>query len=195
MNLISHWILYDNVVDPEPWTTLERESTYVGERFETIKETVKLQSGKKSTVEYVHEPDGAVVLPFTSSGEVVTIREWRHSVGRVVTGLPGGVIESDETPEAAAERELLEETGYVPERIMSLVTVETTNGLTDGIHHHFVAHGCSPTDGSNLHSSEEIKVETRSFDELRDSVLSGEIRDAKTVTPILYYAMKSRGDE
>lgn len=181
------------MVDPEPWTTLERESTYEGERFETIKETVELPAGKRSTVEYVHEPDGAVVLPFTSSGEVVTIREWRHSVEHIVTGLPGGVIEPDETPEAAAERELLEETGYVPDRIESLVTVETTNGLTDGIHHHFVAYGCSSIDNPNVSSSEGFKVETHSFDELRDSVLSGEIRDAKTVTPVLFYHDKSSG--
>lgn len=175
------------MVDPEPWKTLKRELTYEGGRFETIKEMVENPAGKRSTVEYIHEPDGAVVLPFTSSGEVVTIREWRHSVNHIVTGLPGGVIEPGETPEAAAERELLEETGYVPERVESLVTIETTNGLTDGIHHHFVAHGCSSIGCSDVSSSKKLKVETRSFEELRDSVLSGEIRDAKTVIPILYY--------
>lgn len=192
---MAQWSLYDSVRDPEPWRTLKRESIYEGERFETIEESVELPAGESATVEYVHEPDGAVVLPFTSSGEVVTIREWRHAVGRVVTGLPGGVIEPDETPEAAAERELREETGYVPARIEPLVTVETTNGLTDGIHHHFVAYGCSPTETPNQNSSGKLKVERRSFDELRDGVVSGEIRDAKTVTPVLYHAAENQESE
>jgi len=64
------------------------------------------------------------VLAFTPGGELVMVEQWRHPVRRVTLELPSGIIDPGETPEAAAVRELREETGYAggpPERIGSLV--------------------------------------------------------------------------
>ncbi len=56
-------------------------------------------------------------------GKVVLTREYRHATGHVVLGLPGGTVEPEEAAlgdaghEAAAVRELMEETGYLADRI------------------------------------------------------------------------------
>ena len=65
-------------------------------------------------------PDWVNIIPLTDDGQVVLIRQFRHGTQSVTLEVPGGVVEADESPEAAAVRELAEETGYVPERVKSL---------------------------------------------------------------------------
>ena len=57
-------------------------------------------------------PTSVMVLPFRKDGAVLMVREWRHAVKTFVHSFPGGLIDGEETPLAAAERELLEETGF-----------------------------------------------------------------------------------
>lgn len=58
-------------------------------------------------------PDWALVLAITPKKEVVMVNQYRHGIEQVCLELPGGLIDpQDASPEVAAERELLEETGY-----------------------------------------------------------------------------------
>ena len=58
-------------------------------------------------------PDWIHVVALTADDRMVLVRQYRHAVGEAVLELPGGVIDvSDRDPEAAARRELGEETGY-----------------------------------------------------------------------------------
>jgi len=53
------------------------------------------------------------VLAVAPDDRAVLVRQYLHPVGRVDFELPGGVADpADPSPEAAARRELLEETGY-----------------------------------------------------------------------------------
>ncbi|MGO4331201.1 NUDIX hydrolase [Cupriavidus sp. 2TAF22] len=58
--------------------------------------------------------DWVNIMPLTKKGRVLLIREYRHGYGDVLIGLPGGLIDKGETPDAAAVRELREETGLFP---------------------------------------------------------------------------------
>ena len=80
----------------------------------------------------------AVVL--LDAGERVLLM-WRH---RFITGswgweLPMGLIEDGESPEEAARRELVEETGYEAGELVPLVYGHPANGITDSEHHIFLA--------------------------------------------------------
>src|SRR5207244_57426 len=58
-------------------------------------------------------PPWVNVVALTPDMQVVLVREYRHGVGQVLLGLPGGGVEKrDESPLMAIQRELLEETGY-----------------------------------------------------------------------------------
>lgn len=55
----------------------------------------------------------AIIVALTPAGKMVLVRQWRFPVEHFSVELPGGLIDgTHETPEAAARRELLEETGY-----------------------------------------------------------------------------------
>lgn len=62
-------------------------------------------------------PDYVSVIAMTPAREILLVRQFRPVVGRETLELPSGHVDSGESPEAAARRELLEETGYVADRL------------------------------------------------------------------------------
>lgn len=57
-------------------------------------------------------PDSAIVLVFNSDAKILVVRQFRPTLGETTMELPAGAIEPGEAPLQAAEREVLEETGY-----------------------------------------------------------------------------------
>jgi len=62
----------------------------------------------------IEAPDWINVIPLTDDGRVVLIEQYRHGTGEVSLEIPGGMVDEGESPQDAAARELLEETGYEP---------------------------------------------------------------------------------
>ena len=56
--------------------------------------------------------DFVVIVAVTPQGQILLVRQFRVAAGAVTLELPAGHIDPGETPEQAARRELLEETGY-----------------------------------------------------------------------------------
>lgn len=56
-------------------------------------------------------PNSAIVLLFNDDAEILVVRQFRPSLDEMTMELPAGAIEPGEDPKAAAEREVLEETG------------------------------------------------------------------------------------
>lgn len=175
-------------MDELEWETLERETAYTCPGFDVVHEAVQLPDGTVTDFDYLSEPPAVVILAFTADDEVVVVDEWRQAVGRVNRGLPAGTVEpSDDGLGEAARRELEEETGYEADTVSHLVSVEPANGLLNSVHHHFVAHGCTPTGERDLDHDESIRVETTSLTALRTAIGAGNVRDGRTVVGVLYY--------
>lgn len=59
----------------------------------------------------LNNQDGVIIVPVTSDGRLVMVRQYRQARGRMSLELPAGYIDGDEAPADAARRELFEETG------------------------------------------------------------------------------------
>jgi len=178
----------------DPWRTISQERAYSCGGFDIINETVELPDGTEATFDYLSETESVIILPFTTDGDVVTIREWRHAVRRVNLGLPAGSLEPEEEPREAVSRELLEETGYQAGEIAHLSTVEPSNGFSDAIFHYFVVWDCHPAGEQNLDSDETIEPVLSSFDELSEAVRAGEFRDGRSAFAIAQYLLQYPAD-
>lgn len=177
----------NDTTDSLAWETYGTDIVYSSSAFDVIHEDVHLPDGTDTDFDSIDEPAAVVVLPFTPASEVVVIEEWRQAVKRANRGLPAGTLEPAENPAKAARRELEEETGYVPERLSHLTTVEPLNGLANSVHHHFVAYGCRPTGEQHLDENESIRVETTTLDDLFAALAAGEFSDGRSALTLLYY--------
>ncbi len=176
--------------DELTWETLDARTAYTCEGFDVVTEDVRLPDGTEAAFDYLAEGESVVVLPFTPNGEVVVVEEWRQAVKRVNRGLPAGSVEpDDDEPADAVRRELAEETGYEAGSVEPLTSVEPTNGFADAVFHYFVARDCEPTAEQQLDYNESISAGTTTFDELVERVRTGDLRDGRAATAILYYAL------
>lgn len=170
------------------WTTMDTEVSYTSYNFDVRMDRSELPTGETIKFEYVDEPTGVMVLPMTESGEVVMVREWRQAVRRIDLSLPAGLVDrDDDSVEAAAKRELLEETGYVPTSIERMNSVEPNNGLSNGVQHQFLAKGCTQPGEPARDDTEFIRTEKVDIEQALGLVQQGEITDGKAVSCLLFY--------
>src|SRR6185369_5279763 len=130
----------------KPWQVLGSK-LLVSERWLQLREDrVRLGNGHEiERFHVIHGPDWASVLCVTEDSEVVLVRQYRHGVGRPSLELPAGVIESHETPEEAARRELAEETGYESDDWVRIQSVSTEPARHTTQAHFFCARGARLT--------------------------------------------------
>ena len=100
---------------------------------------VELANGARKNWVRFHFGTSAAVLPLTVDSKVVLTHEYRHGLGRIAVALPGGTAEDGESPEACAQRELLEETGLAAGKLMHLYSGNSLTGYLSGTLHLFLA--------------------------------------------------------
>ena len=113
-----------------------------------------------------------VVVPMMADGRVMVMNGYRHGPRRDCMSMPGGFIDPGETPEIAARRELAEEVGLVPQRLIPLGNF-VDNGNQRGAHgHYFLALGCVPGEGQLADVTEAATTEILRPDAV-DAALTG----------------------
>lgn len=166
--------------------TLDSDTRFEGRVFTLTVDTVELENGRTSTREVVHHNGGACIAALTENDEVYLVRQFRYAFGQELWELPAGKLEKGEDPFEAAKRELTEECGVYADEYISLGQVYPTVGYDTEVIYIWAARGLHPAP-MHLDADEFLTPERIPLAQAYEMVLSGEIKDAKTVAGILKF--------
>lgn len=178
----------DEAVPPR----LSSRRAYTGHVISLDVDTVRFPDGSVGELEMVRHPGASAIVPFlddpqSASPRILLIRQYRYAANSFLLEIPAGRLESGETPEGCAARELEEETGRRAGKLQKVFDLYTTPGFTDERIHLFLAWNLRA--GTAARERDEFIDEYPvALSEAIRMVDSGEITDAKTAIGILIAA-------
>jgi ADP-ribose pyrophosphatase len=122
-----------------------------------------------------------------SEPRILLERQYRHAAQSMMWELPAGRIDDGETAFTAAKRELLEETGYTARQWKRIMHFYVSPGFLDETMTIYLAQGLKPGT-AQPEPDEKIAIKFFSLSEAKKMAISGRIRDAKTISGILWLA-------
>lgn len=166
---------------------LKSTTLFEGPLFNVRRDRVLEPGGYQATRDLVIHPGSVVVLPIFPNGEILLVRQYRHSVGCFLWELVAGRIDGGESPLAGAKRELAEETGYTARRFRKLLDVFPTPGF---LSEHMVVFACQGLKAGPPRPEEDERLQARRFSlrRLERMMRTGRLRDTKSIAAILFYA-------
>ena len=164
--------------------TVKEQEIYSGRIIRVHLDDVVLENGSETKREVVDHPGGVSVAVLTENNELILVRQFRYPYKQVLLELPAGKLEQGEDPFEAVKREQREETGTVGEHYISLGNVYPTPGYCGEIIRMYLARDLSFGD-TDPDEDEFLGLERVPFSQLVEQVLSGEIKDAKTIAAVL----------
>jgi len=174
----------------KPIVPQQIRKVFEGRIFTVRVETITLPKGGRVDAEIIRHPGSVVLVPITSNGGIVLVRQYRHAIGRWVWELPAGSLEHGEDPQKAAARECQEEIGLIPSGVEKLGALFPTPGYCDEEMNFYRLTGLrTPGDGDGpAQPDEDEDIESKAFSvaEIRAMVDHGEIIDMKTVAALYW---------
>lgn len=125
--------------------------------------------------------NASIIVPVTLDNQIVLVIQPRNNTKEsVCVELPAGYIEMGEEPIDAARRELIEETGYVPQKIEFLDSFYQDQGCSSAYNYSFLARDCCKKRKQNLDKDEIIRYFECSIDEAFELIDQGYISDLQS---------------
>jgi 8-oxo-dGTP pyrophosphatase MutT (NUDIX family) len=171
---------------PSRWEIIEAKDVIGTDVFTLRREVCRHPaSGVIHPFYVISVGDWVNVLPLTDEGRVVLVRQWRHGIKDFSVEIPGGMADEGETPGQAAQRELVEETGYGFDELLSLGSVTTNPAIQTNRCWLFLALGARRVGEATPDPTEDIEVLEVDLDEALAMVEAGEIDHTMVVNTFL----------
>ncbi len=179
---------------------LSSRVTYRGPVFSVTTDEVEEPGGVRARRDVVRHSGSIVVLAVDDdagktgrrSGPLVLLeRQYRHAAQSMMWELPAGRIDDGETALTAAKRELLEETGYRARQWKRILHFYVSPGFLDETMTIYLARSLK-AGVAQPEADEKIATKFFSLPEAKRMALDGRIRDAKTITGIMWLVQMPR---
>jgi ADP-ribose pyrophosphatase len=157
---------------------------YRGPVLRVTMDEVELSGGRTVELEMVRHPGAAAIAPVDADGNVVLVRQIRYASGGSLLEVPAGKLESGETADGCAARELREEAGLTAREWTPLGAIWTSPGFSDERIHLYLATGLTSIP-QQLDPDEVLTIMRMPLREAVERALAGDIDDAKTVCALL----------
>jgi ADP-ribose pyrophosphatase len=176
---------------------ISSQTVYRGPVFSVSTDDVQEPNGVRARRDVIHHSGSVVVLAVDDSAATPRIlleRQYRHAASGNLWELPAGRIDPGEHELKAAKRELLEETGYTASKWRRILKFYASPGFVAETMSVFLATGLRAGEAQ----PEEDEVIYKRMVPLPAAVrmvMSGTIRDAKTISSVLWLDHMSRASK
>ena len=169
----------------EKWISLHEEPAGDLELFQAVFAWFKNPRNQHPVKAVILKaPDWVNVLALTPDQKVVTVRQYRFGSQGWTIETPAGLMEDEESPLQAAQRELSEETGYTSQEWEYLGYVEPNPAFMDNNCHLWLAKNARKTDHTDFDPGEDIRVEAMELSALKKEIRNGNLRHSLALIAI-----------
>ena len=168
---------------------LAREVIYRSPWVNLFVDKVQLPQGRIIDRYHVLDFDRQAVAAIVQNtdGDILLVQCDRYVLGTIEWEVPAGVIDAGESVLPAAQREVLEETGYRTTAARHLYSFNPENGMSNRVFH--VAHCRAQGDPGSFDGNEIHAVQWHSSDEIRGMIRARQMRDGYSLTALLLFLM------
>jgi ADP-ribose pyrophosphatase len=147
-------------------------------------DSVTLPNGRSALREVAEHAAVVAIVPVDAEGNVILVRQYRLPADESLLEIPAGGVDEEESIEAAAQRELREETGYRAGKLERLTGFFVSPGYCTEFIHVFLATELieDPADGDE---DEDISLERLSLEDAVRLIDTGGIKDGKSIVGLL----------
>lgn len=176
------------MTEVKKWEVMGREYLYRRPWLTVRRDRVRLPTGAVNDEYYVLEyPTWVNVIAIDREGRFVMVEQYRHGLQEVFTELVAGVAEEGEAPLEAAQRELLEETGYAGGTWRLNTVLSANPGSQNNLSYSFIATGVERVAEQHLDETEDVAVRLLSRDEVLQLLRSDTLKQALMAAPLWKY--------
>jgi ADP-ribose pyrophosphatase len=173
---------------PQPWKLLFSKILQTCRIFSMREEIYRSpRTGKEHDFYLIAAPDWVNIIALTTDNQVVLVKQYRFGTRDFSLEIPGGMLEEEDSPEGAARRELLEETGYEgdPPVLLGFVhpnpAIQTNRCFTYLIQNAVQKHLPQPD------ATEDIEVQRMPLKNIPGLIAEGKITHALVITAFYWY--------
>jgi len=171
-------------IKKNPWRTLGSKRVYQNQWIKVREDQVITPDGQKGIYGMIEIKPSAGIIALAEKKEIYLVGQWRYTHRKYSWEIPTGGAKPNEKLLATAKRELLEETGLIAKKWISLGTIDNSNGYTNDVVYLFLARKLKKTK-PKFEPTEKLKIIKIPFQKAVQLVMENQITDSISVAGIL----------
>lgn len=166
---------------------LNSETRFENEMCRLREDEVEIAGGKKTKYAYMERDEAVIVVPVTTNGEIVLLKQYRYPVDQWCLEVPAGGTHDtgDRSLEEVARKELREEVGATAKSLTYVDCFFSANAFSDEKCHVFLAEGVEFTEGQKTEATEAIERQLVPVERALELARTGAIKTGPSALAIL----------
>ncbi len=172
------------------WNVIKSENVNSYKVFSTRKDmSLSPTTGEEHDFYVVEVPDWVNVVAITPDDKIILIKQYRHGIRSITLEIPGGIVDSGESPLEAGKRELLEETGYNSDEWVCIGKINPNPAIQNNTCYTFLASNARKVQVPSFEGTEDIALLVTPTNKITNFVAGGKITHALVVVAFYWYLL------